>query len=512
MGTKGARQVRGWCGSMTVALQRRRWIVVVVTALGLVGSLLALTAMPRTYEATATLQVPSASALSPSVRADDLAYTDRLVNTYRQIARLREVRTEAARRAGEPGAADLAVTIEPNTELIQLTARAPRARAAAREANAGARVLIAHASASSTGRDERAPSAIASQLAVIEADLTQLQSELATATDPAERADLKQAIQLREFDYQALSSQAAQLRAARDTRGRTLELVERADVPSAPVSPRKSVVLALGLVLGLGGGVALALVLERRSPRLETVEEIEAAAGSSVLATVPRAGRGEAVGVFNGGSSHQEAFGALRARLLADRRASPRSVLVTSPGEGAGKSVIAANLAVALARAQHGVALVDLDMRRPRVHGLLGVENGYGASDVLRGADPVEAMVRESLRPTEEEYLDLLTSGSEAANPAELMASPRLGQMLDALKRTYEFVVIDAPALVPVSDAATIASEVDQVVLVIGRTPVDERDLRDVVHQLEANGARSVGVVVNRWRRTPRSAPYRRVP
>jgi succinoglycan biosynthesis transport protein ExoP len=492
--------------TVTAALIRGWWLIALVTALALSGSLLTLTVTPRTYEATATLQVPSASALSSSVRADDLAYTDRLVNTYKHIAELRDVRADVARRAGVPGAADLSVTIEPNTELVQVTARAGRAIDAARVANTGAAVLIEQVSAKAEAPAGKTRSATASELARVKRALARLQERRAAATDAAERAELEQAIKLREFDYQALSSQAAQINAARDTRGRTLLLLERADVPSAPASPRKRVILGLGLALGLAAGAALVLVLERRSPRLVTLAEIEAAAGSSVLGTVPRAPRGEQIGIFNGGSPQQEAFSALRARLLAEHEEWPHSLLVTSAEEGAGKSVIAANLAVALARARHRVVLVDLDMRRPRLHGLLGVENGHGTSDILRDTDPAMHTLPTGLHPTAEPRLDLITSGSAVDNPAELLASTRFAQMLHVLELRYEFVVIDAPALGPVSDAATVASQVDQVVLVVARTPVGDRRLREVVHQLHAIGARSVGVVVNRWSRVPRSA------
>ena len=478
----------------------RRWpIVAAVTLAAVAGAVLTLVLTSPAYEATATLQVPAASATSTTVRADDLAYTDRLANTYKHLLDLRDVRDQVARAAGASAPADVAVTVEPNTELLQVTGRADSAEAARRVADEAAALLVARAAKTARPAGEALAGADARQQD-IEEDLGRLQTRLAGATDPAEQARLRQQIRLKELDYQALSTALAQLGTGDGAGARRLAVVDPAAAPSSPVSPSAKTVIGLALLLGLGAGAALALVVERRSPTAASVGEIERATGAEVLAVVPSATHAEPAGVFNGGSPHQEAFAIVRARLLAERGERARTILVTSATRGAGNSVIAANVAAALAAAQRSVALLDLDLRKPSQHLLLPGSHGMGAAALLRSDDPVEAMLERSLERAVRPNLDVLAGGVPAGDAAELLESPRLAELLALLGADHAFVIVDAPALVATSDAASIASKVDEALLVVGRPPVDYGRLRDTCNTLEALGVPHVHLVLNRGR------------
>jgi capsular exopolysaccharide synthesis family protein len=173
---------------------------------------------------------------------------------------------------------------------------------------------------------------------------------------------------------------------------------------------------------------------------------------------------------------------------------------VTSAARGAGNSVVAANVATALAAAQRSVALLDLDLRKPTQHLLLDGAEGPGAAAILRAETAVEPMLEQFLKHAVRPNLDVLAGGPPAKDAAELLASPRLAEMLDLLRADHAFVIVDAPALAATADAASIASRVDEVLLVVGRLPVDHAQLRDTRAQLEALGVSKVRLVLNRGR------------
>jgi capsular exopolysaccharide synthesis family protein len=283
--------------------------------------------------------------------------------------------------------------------------------------------------------------------------------------------------------------------------------------------------LALGLILGLAAAVGVAFLLERRAPQLDTLDEIERAAGASVLATIPHV-RGATPTVFNSASPVQEAFGTLRARLLSDDGyapplpfafpqpeesqpgvlapplaepliTEPRAVLITSVQDGDGKSVVALNLAAALARARRRVLLVDGDLRRPILH--RGLANDRGLSELLRApGDLYAADAAMVILTTGIPNLSLLASGPGAAEAAELLASPRMAEVIDTLKLDYDFLVIDSAGLASASDAVAVAPHVDTVLFVVGKTPASEHGIKSARRQLQSADGHT-GIVVNRW-------------
>jgi polysaccharide biosynthesis transport protein len=492
-----------------MAVISRRWHVVgVAVVCALIAALLGLSSAGHHYEATTTLQAPTSAAISASVRSDDVAYTDRLMNTYRRLAQSRPVRLAVARSVGRTKPVDLTITVEPNTELMKLTASAATAELAATEANAAARVLIAEAKSLGSAATAAGQKRLNDLVATRGGELAALRRQLSTNLTPAKHAELLASLRVKELDYQALVGQAAQLNVGTALRSNPLAVVEPAREPTSATGPRKGVILALALLFGLFGGAGVALLLERRSPQLYTLPEIEDAVGANVLVTVPRAARGRPAAVFNGGSPHQEAFGQLRAQLLSrEPQKKATTVLITSALQGEGKSLVSTNLAAAIARSERTVLLVDTDMRAPTAHKLLGMRNGVGLSDLLL-KDDVD--IDSAIQHTKVPGLDLLPSGPTLDNPAEALATSRLATLFEALRTRYDFVIIDATAVLAVSDAVGVAAEADTVLLVVGRMPVRDRDLAAAVQRLEGVGAQPLGIVVNRWDDPVALAGYRR--
>ncbi len=181
-----------------------------------------------------------------------------------------------------------------------------------------------------------------------------------------------------------------------------------------------------------------------------------------------------------------------------------RTILVTSAGMGEGKTVTAANLAVALAQAGRQVLLIDADLRLPGLGNLFGVPQAVGLSNVLVRA----AGASEAVALTEVPGVDLLPSGPVPPNPAELLARSDFEALLAAFKREYDRIVIDTPPVLTVSDATTIAGMVDGVLLVAEAGITRREALADAKKALEQVGGRVVGVVLNKMARTAAGGHY----
>jgi capsular exopolysaccharide synthesis family protein len=168
-------------------------------------------------------------------------------------------------------------------------------------------------------------------------------------------------------------------------------------------------------------------------------------------------------------------------------------IQVTSPNPGDGKSTLTANLAVAIAQSGKRVVLVDCDFRKPRVHKIFGVSPDIGLASVIAG----DAELGRAIQPSAVPGLSLLPCGPRPANPAELLTSNRFQEVLDGLKGMFDFVLVDTPPLLAVSDPAVVAPRVDGVLLTVRITrktrPAAER-AREI---LGALGANVIGVVVN---------------
>ena len=475
--------------------------------------------------ALATVRIPA----TPG----DIEYTDRLTNTYQRIAESPDLRAEVERRAGGASSLTLSATPVPNTELRDLTARAQTLDVARRAADIWAAALVSRVGADARADQRATGAALTSELASTEQRLVRLRRELATTTDPVRRSDLAERIRIGELAQQALTAQAVAGPDGRDVRN-VVSLSEPA-TPSDGGWHRAAAEMVLGLLFGLLAGAGVAFVLERREPQLDTLEEIERAAGASVLAAIPifraRATRSpwpprrvdsrhvlpEALRpALNGASVPHSAFGDLRARFLSDEilpaalrpefddgqftagRAS-RTLLVTSARHGDGKSTVAGHLAVALSRARHRVLLVDGDLRDPALHRYFGLVNDRGLSELLLAPrEPDLARCQAQTRTTPLPKLSVLTGGPRAAEAAELLASTRMTDVIAKLKPDFEFVVIDSPDLATTSDAAAVVPTADAVIFVVGSIPVADDTIHGARRQLEGWGARTVGVVVNR--------------
>jgi non-specific protein-tyrosine kinase len=267
-----------------------------------------------------------------------------------------------------------------------------------------------------------------------------------------------------------------------------------------PVRPRTLLNTILGALAGLVLAVALVFLRDMLDTTLKTPEQIERTMGLPVLGFVaemqlPGKSPEQIYVARQPRSPVSEAFRALRTNLeFASVQKPIRTLLVTSPGPTEGKTTVAVNLAAILSQGERRVALVDADMRRPRVHRLIGLPNRTGLSDLFRTeTKPFSIMRGKDDLP----HLMVVTSGSLPPNPAELLGSHRMDRILEDLKSTVDMIVIDTPPSL-VADAQVLATKVDAVLFVIRPGVTQAESARASLEMFKRAGVRLVGVVMNR--------------
>lgn len=277
-----------------------------------------------------------------------------------------------------------------------------------------------------------------------------------------------------------------------------LSIVTPATATSTPVSPNVRLNLVLGLLAGLVAGIAIVFLRKVLDTRIRGEIDLRRLTDLPVLGGISFDSDASKKPLLTQAaiqSPRAESFRQLRTNLqFAHVSHNSKTILMTSSLPGEGKSTTATNLAIALAQAGQSVALIDADLRRPMVADYLGLERGAGLTTALIG----RADVGDLLQKWGDDNLFVLTSGQVPPNPSELLGSERMRELLLTLEEAFDAVIIDAPPLLPVTDAAVLAQQVGGVVLVVGSQKVRTTDLEKSLAALEMVNADVLGIVLNR--------------
>lgn len=277
----------------------------------------------------------------------------------------------------------------------------------------------------------------------------------------------------------------------------SLSIIRPAEAPSSPSAPNVNLNLIIGLVTGLLSGVAAAFVRSMLDSRVRGEADLRQVTEAPLLGGIsfdPEAAKRPLLTQALHQSPRAESFRQLRTNLqFANVSGKARSVLITSSLPGEGKSTTATNLAIALAQAGQSVCLVDADLRRPMVNEYMHLERNAGLTTALVGSTDVN----ELLQPWGSDQLYVLTSGQVPPNPSELLGSEEMKDLLRRLENTFDTIIIDAPPLLPVTDAAVLSQLVGGVVLVVGSHKLKRQDLVKSLGSLDLVGANLMGVILN---------------
>lgn len=504
---------------------RRRWWVVALVAV--VAALVALglaMSKPDQYASAAQVRItdPNASAVfdGMQLRVDP----EREIATQLEVLRSPSIEAQVQERMGEDWALVGGVTFagKGQTDVVVIRATSEVPAIAQEAANTFADVYVLdrrqRVSGSLTQRAEELRSSaeeIDSEIAGIDALLGLLdagQSDRASRSDIDELTARKQALLNRQAEFQGRASELDVEAAVREGDVEVISEAELAAVPFAP-TPEKDAVLAgiLGLLVGLG----IVFLLERLDDRIDLGDDVEQIAGAPLLGSVlvDSTKKRQKVGALPKAARHLVAADSIDAEAYRTLATSLRfsslgrekqMVAITSASGTEGKSTITANLAAALADAGLKVVLVSADLRRPSIGEVFSVSEGsVGLSSVLVGDVPLAEALTTVTLPSGN-ALHFLASGPVPPNPAELLGSRRMADLLAEITAgEVDYVLLDCPPILPVSDVLALSQFIDGVVLVTvpGRTRAGQ--LNEAADRLHKVGASVLGVVLNGVPRSP---------
>jgi succinoglycan biosynthesis transport protein ExoP len=335
---------------------------------------------------------------------------------------------------------------------------------------------------------------------------------------------LKQEVETAKGLYTDFLNKTSQAQVEVAQQHNNLRLIQPARIPGSPIGPARFRMIMFAFFLSLAGGIGLAYGLEYLDNTIKTIDDVGRYMRLPALGLIPalastnsaKLGKGKKARKLSGSSSLQavaiqgydmdrlkvletrstaaEAYRVVRTSMLLSTAGNPpKTILVTSGQPGEGKTTTAVNTAISLAQLGASVLIIDCDMRKPSTHKIFGLDNMRGLSTYLSRNIEVDGLIRKLQIPN----LSLLSSGAIPPNPAELISSERMKNLLRELGEKYDHILIDSPPLINVTDPIILSSMVDGVILVVhgGRSTrgVAQRARQDLV----SVGAKIFGVVLN---------------
>ena len=299
--------------------------------------------------------------------------------------------------------------------------------------------------------------------------------------------------------YENLMQRTKETGVSGQYRNSNIQIIDPAEVPRGPVLPNVPRDLMVSMLTGLVLAIGLVFAFEYFDSRIKSPDEIKTHLNMPFLGLVPTVSLKDGEQMLLGATEVPPAFAesmkAIRTGVVfSSAEEGSRSVVVTSTAPHEGKTVVSSNLAAALAQTDQKVLIIDADMRRPRIHEVFGWLQDPGLSNVLVGTTPLADAIRKSTVPN----LHVLSAGHIPPNPAELLGAPRFRELLRDLGRQYDWIIVDAPPVMAVTDAALVGNIATGVVFVIGAEMTSRRHAANAIEQLATAKSKFIGAVLNR--------------
>ncbi len=489
--------------SYITPLRRWWWLLLAAMVIAGVSSYVFAYNQPLFYQSHTTLIIGRTIA-DPNPTSNQIALDKQLAQTYAQIASRETIYNATAAALGLKKLPDYKVQPLPDSQLITITVTDTSPARAQAVANEMAHQLILHSPTNPGPEEVQRQDFVNQQLAYFEqqikdnqSQLDSLQQQLSSLNSARQIADTQAKIDALQTKLDTMRATYTNLLSNTNQNATNIVTVlEPAELPQLPVGPSKYVISAIAALGGLLLAAAAAYFMEMMGNTLNNREDIEKFVQYPIVGSIPDI-KAEKVGTYTAEfpfSAISESFRTLRTNLEFSGVDKPlRTIMVTSPGIGEGKSTIASNLAFSLAQAEKKVILVGADLREPKLHHLLDIDNRHGLSDVFRGTIGIE----EAMVPYGNGAVRVIPSGSIPPNPTELLGSTAMTRILNELIARSDVVVIDSSPFL-VADASVLAAKVDGVLVVVRPDHTRKELVAGMRDQLRRVGARVLGVVMNR--------------
>lgn len=485
-----------------------RWwrLIAVVTLLAVVSSAVSTLFQPAQYVSRTTLMIGS-TILNPNPDSGQISISQQLAAIYADMARREPIQNATMEALGIDWLPVYQARVVPNAQLIEISVTDTNPQRAQIIANELANQLILQSPAISGGGTETGNrqefiaqqlSSLQTQIQETEKNVEDLQKSLVGLNSASQiekiNADIsdlnKKLISLRE-------SYASFLANSQEGALNILSIVEPANLPTTSVGTNKFLIIILAGFVGFTLGTGAAYLLEFLDRTIKTTSDVERVFGLPVIGYISEISDEENKAVVvhqKPNSVLAENFRLLRSNIEFFQISNPiKTILITSPNQGNGKTTVASNLAISISQGEQEVILVDADLRRPAVHTALEMSREPGLSDVIRNKAEIQSVVRQA----KDININVITAGNTPPNITEVVGSKRISSILSRLKDNYELVIVDAPPLI-IADSFNLASKVDGVILVItpGETTIEQAKV--IKEQLDRSEARMLGIVFNK--------------
>jgi non-specific protein-tyrosine kinase len=512
--------------SFTRPLKKWWKLLVAATLLTAIASTVIALMQPPLYEASTTLVIGRAFD-EPNPTGNELQIGQQLAQTYADLAQRRSVREQTMAALGLSGLPAYSAVPVLNRELLVITVVDTDPQRAKAVADELANQLVLQSPTAPGPEEQERIDFINGQLTSLQANITQTEAEIL-----AKQAELESAFGARDIsqlqsEIWALQNKLTTLQSnyaalLDDTSGgaiNTVHVIEPAALPSAPPVTEKVLLIIVASAIALALAAGTAYLLEYMEDTVQSDKDVARVNGQVRLPSIPEFQlNGAAVPVLGHGPHSLpvvDAFRALRTGLYAATSGKPcKVVLVTSAAPQEGKSMIAANLAAVLAQGKKSVLLIDADLRRPKLHALFDVERDNGLADLLvalegqpnpNSSDEWFQQVIKRVGPMK---LGLIVAGANVDEAQGLLGSETMKALLATAARRVDYVIVDSPPLLAVSDAFMLSIQVDCVLLVANAGSTQRKQLEQALRRLHEANANVLGVVLNRHK--PDTESYQR--
>jgi non-specific protein-tyrosine kinase len=476
------------------------WLFVIAAALAGTAAYLLSSRETPIYEAVSTVLINEAPA---TVRTDysSIVVSEQLAVTYSQLMTMEPVLIGVREELGlsqMPGSIEVAPFKDSQLITIQVQDTDP-----VRAADIANTLPLVFAEQNRVLQEQRFSASkenLKAQLDEINGQIDETVKAIAalgaSQANQAERDVLETTLVQYRQTYAGILQSYEQVRLAEAQSISNISVIEQADIPRAPIRPQPLRTGALAAVVGLMAAAGLVFLIEALDDSLKSPEEITEKLGLPVLGLIPtHKVNGRPITAEQPRSPVSEAFRSLRTNLAYASIDTPlKTLMITSPSPEEGKSTISANLGIIMAQGGLLVAVVDADLRRPRIHQKLGLDNLSGMTDLFMLP---EVVLNGEVQPTTVPNLVAITSGKLPPNPAELVGSEKMRSILEVVGKMVDIAILDTPPILAVTDAAALAPRTDGVIMVIKPGITKTGAARQAVDLLRRGGANILGVVLN---------------